>query len=171
MRNFYYVVSFNLTNPLIKTMLSQQKITSMTGLMLDFKLRSKLFLSYIEAMTSVNEDFNNKLDSIYTDKNTHGVAMFTVANPSIIAQTTDIESMVKRFSGKNLSDWDENCVCAVFFADNNVEDDEEINSDPNSWLMKYEIFYTEDAIELSGNGNFLFSAMNVPQTQFTSTYH
>lgn len=171
MRNFYYVVSFNLTNPRVKTMLEQLKITAMTGLVIDFKLRSKLFLSYSEATNAAHDDFKKKLEVIYPDKLEHKINSFAVANPAILAQSSEmIEDLAEKFGLKYLSGWDENCCSVLFFADN-PDDEEEINLDPNAWMFKYEILYTEDAIELSGNGDFVFSPMNVPHTQFTSTYH
>ena len=171
MRNFYYVTTFNLHNPVVKTMLNKQGITSMTGMIVDFKLRSKLFLSFTEATLAANDDFNNKLEAVYPDKEEHNISQFSVANPAILSRNNEmITKMAEKFGGKSLEDWDSNCCSVVFFVDN-PEQDDDINLDPNSWMFKYEIFFTEDAIELSGNGDFVFSKMNVPHTEFRSTYH
>jgi hypothetical protein len=172
MRNFYYVVSFNLTNPLIKTMLHAQNIAAVTGSIMDFKLRSKLFLSYSETVFAVNEDFNDKLKIIYPDSVDHNINLFSVTNPSILPPTADAMDIINHKLAQKFyqTNWDDNCTSVLFFADNS-EDDEEMNGDLNSWLLKYEIFFIEDAIEISKNGNYLFSTMNVPQTEFTSTYH
>jgi len=171
MRNFYYITTFNIHNPVMKTMLQKQGITAMTGLVVDFKLRSKLFLTFTEATLAANDDFDNKLSSIYPDKKEHNVSQFSVANPSILTKNHEIiTNMAEKFGGKSLSNWDNNCCSVIFFADN-PEEDKDINLDVNAWMLKYEIYFTEDAIELSGNGDFVFSQMNVPHTQFKSTYH
>lgn len=152
-------------------MLEQQKVNALTGVMIDFKLRSRLFLSYSEASNAAHEDFNSKAEIIYPDKQEHLVSQFSVANPIILDQNSDvIEAMAEKFGGKYLSNWDDNCCSVIFFADN-PESDDEINLDPNSWMFKYEILFSEDAIELSGNGDFVFSPMNVAHSQFTSSYH
>lgn len=171
MRNFYYITTFNIHNPVMKTMLHKQGITAMTGLIVDFKLRSKLFLSFTEATLAAHDDFDNKLDSIYPDKLEHNVSQFSVANPSILTKNHEmITNMAEKFGGKSLANWDSNCCSVIFFVDN-PESDEDININANAWMLKYEVYFTEDAIELSGNGDFVFAPMNVPHTQFTSTYH
>jgi hypothetical protein len=111
MRNFYFVVSFNLTNPRVKTMLEQQKVTAMTGFMIDFKLRSKLYLSYMEATRNANDDFDKKLDLLYPDDDErHHVSQFAVSNPSILAPTGDLmEAMAEKFGVNYMNAWDENC--------------------------------------------------------------
>lgn len=171
MKNYYYVVSFNLTNPRVKSMLDRQKITAMTGFMIDFKLRSKLFISFSETTLAAYDDFQKKLALIYPDKQEHHVSQFSIANPAVFSTDGDlIQSLAEKFGGKYLNNWDENCSSVIFFADNpDAVDDVSLN--PNSWMFKYEIFFSEDAIELSGNGDFVFSQMNVPYTQFNSTYH
>lgn len=171
MRNFYYVVSFNLTNPIVKTMLDKQGVTELTGFVLDMKLRSKLFISKTETTTAALIDFHKKLPLIYTDadKTEHYVSQFSIVNPKLTSEA-DVSDMLAKFGGKYLNNWDENCCGVMFFADNpNYE--AEINLDPNSWMVKYEILYSDDAIELAGNGDFIFAQMDVPRTTFNSTYH
>lgn len=171
MRNFYYVVSFNLTNPLVKTTLSNQGVTSLTGLMIDFKLRSKLFISYTEAMLAANDDFTKKLESFYPDKQEHQVCQYSVANPSILASSDEVaEKMSIKFGMNYLNGWDDNCCSVIFFADNPTGE-EDPDLEPNAWMIKYEILYTDNSIELSGNGDFVFAPINVPRASFNSTYH
>jgi len=171
MRNYYYITTFNLTNLVVKAMLIKQNITEMTGLVVDFKLRSKLFLSFSEATLSAYKDFDNKLKSIYPDKEEHNVSQFSVANPSALPNNDPVaESLVEKFNGRRVGKWDSNCCSTIYFADN-PEEDEDINLSVDSWMIKYEIYFTEDAIELSGNGAYIFSQINVPRTQFNSTYH
>lgn len=173
MRNFYYVVSFNLTNPRVKTMLARQKVTDMTGTMIDFKLRSKLFLTYPDAVTGVHEDFDKKLQVIYDDKEEHQVNQFSVANPLILGVDPEMmATLSEKYGGNFLNDWDETCCSVMFFADNPDEESEIVtHPNPNAWMFKYEIMFMEDAIELSGNGDFVFSPINVPHNSFTSSYH
>lgn len=143
----------------------------MTGLMIDFKLRSKLYLSYSEAKNGAIDDFDKKLEAIFPDKEEHQVSQFSVANPAILGQSNDLmQELANKYGGNFLSDWDENCCSVIFFADN-PDGDDETELSPNSWMFKYEVMFTEDAIELSGNGDFVFSPINVPHNSFTSSYH
>lgn len=171
MRNFYYVVSFNLTNPTVKSMLDKQGVTALTGFVLDMKLRSKLFISKSETTRAAIIDFHKKLELIYPDSGEveHYVSQFAISNPKLTSKDVILE-MLSKFGSKYLNNWDENCCSVIFFADN-PNHEEEINLDPNSWMVKYEILYVEDAIELAGNGDFIFAQMDVPQTTFNSTYH
>jgi hypothetical protein len=170
LRNFYFVTSFNLTNPIVKTMMDMKGVSAVTGPIVDFKMRSKLFMSYGEALSAANGDFEQKALAFYT-KGEHFISQFMIANPSIMIQDADsIEALTAKFGAKYLSGWDDNCCSVLFFADNS-EGEEIAALNANSWLVKYEIFYSDDAIELSGNGDFAFEPMNIPRTQFSSTYH
>ena len=174
MKNFYFVTTLNLTNIQVKSMLERQGVFSMVDTMIDFKLRSKLFMSYSEANAGAIEDFDKKLKLIFTDKEVHEINHFSVINPAFASQSADaMEELIRRLGSKAMGEWDENCCNVLFFAANSQvrEPNQDSKIDPNSWMFKYEIFYTEDAMELSGNGDIIFSEMNVPHTEFTSTYH
>ena len=138
---------------------------------MSFKLRSKLFLSYAETISSVREDYRKKSDIIFQSDTKHVSSEIFVANPAILGPNSElIAALADKFGGKYFNDWDDNC-CSVFFFIDNPEAEEEITVDPNSWLIKYEVMFSEDAIELSGNGDFVFSKVNVSTTSMNSTYH
>ena len=88
MRNFYYVLSFNLTNPIVKTMLDRQGITELTGFVLDMKLRSKLFINKTETTMAALNDFHKKLPLIYPDADiiAHYVSQFSITNPKLSSE-------------------------------------------------------------------------------------
>lgn len=166
MKNFYYVVSLNLTNPIIKTMLETSGVTKMTGMVVDFKLRSKLFMSYSESINAITEDFKKKILSIYGIIDEQYISKFIVMNPLIFHPD---HAEVNVIDG-NYYTWDENCFSVIFYVDN-PEGDDELPITANSWMFKYEIFFTEDAIELSRNGDHIFSSMDIPITELSSSYH
>lgn len=173
MKNFYYVMTFNLTNSRVKHMLERLGVFVMTDTMIDFKTRSKLFLSFSEATSHAHEDFEKKLKSLYTDDKKHNIRHISVLNPSFALPGSDfMAALAERFGGQSLSNWDDNCCSVLFFADLPEGDEgDEHAIDPNSWMVKYEVLFAEDAIELSGNGDFVFSPMQVASNNFTSTYH
>ena len=170
MRNFYFVTSLNLINPKIKTLLSN--ISIITNNTIDFKLRSRLYLSYSEAINASVKDFNDKLHLLYTDDKEHQVSSFSVSNPEIFPSNESNLELLGKFGDKYLDGWDDNCCSVVFYADiQNISETDKIIPMYESWMFKYEIFYSEDSIELSGNGDFIFSQINVARSEFTSTYH
>lgn len=166
MRNFYYVLSFNLTNQKIKTMLYNKKMSNITDSMVDFKLRSKLFFSYTDALSAATDDCHNKLDDIYEDKSEHNISVFSISNPSLMDPNSQIEDFLHN---THIKAWDENCASVLFFSDNKDEPSE-VNINLNELMLKYEIFFSEDAMELPGNGDFIFM-MNSHQLNAKSTYH
>jgi len=170
MRNYYYVVSLNMTNPIVKSMLDKQGLSSVT--MVDFKMRSKLFMSYQETLNAALADFDNKLTKLYVKKGEHFIGSFTLSNPAVLTPESDVmAAMIAKFGGNYLNDWDENCASVIFFAENPDGDGEKAVLNATSWMVKYEVLFTDDAIELTGNGDFAFEPMNVPKTQFSSAYH
>src|SRR5574343_524414 len=142
MKNFYYVTSFNLSNPSIKTMLDKKGITEMSGMMLDLKIRSKLFISYGEAFSNAQEDFEKKLKAIFPDDEQHNIRHVSAINPALALRGNHlISAMIEKFVGSAMSAWDDNCCGVLFFAD--MQDGEDVDDpfDPNSWMLKYEILY------------------------------
>jgi len=154
-------------------MLDRLGFTAMMDTVLDLKTRSKLFLSFTEATVHVHADFDKKLALIYPEKKDHQIRHISVLNPAFMMPGSNLmQALAERFGGKALDNWDENCCSAIFFAEAaDEDDDEDRHTDPNSWMVKYEVFYTDDAIELSGNGDFVFSPLSVPHNMITSTYH
>jgi len=128
--------------------------------MLDFKIRSRLFRSFTEAKHSAQEDFDRKLPVLYTEGDAR-IRTVTVMNPAFVIIGS---AVIDGTAGL----WDSNCCGAVFFCEDKVdevvdENDELDHSVPSSWMFKYEIFFSDDAIEISKNGEYAF--------QDLSTYH
>jgi hypothetical protein len=158
MKNFYYVLTFNLSNKLIKKYL--EEFISINDSLVDFKVRSKLFLNFDETIEHVNLDFDKKANLILgSDEALFKIA--SVINPAY-ASPEVMEDMIDEFGVEAAEAWDKHCYGIEFFL-------EDVIVDQNSWMCKYEIFGTTDGIELSGNGDFVISAMQVQP--YTSTYH
>jgi len=172
MKNFYYVTSINVSNSRVKSMIERMKLVNMMGTMIDVKLRSKLFMSYTETMNDVNADFEKKKEAIYPGEKEPNLFSFSVPNPAIIQHPNDFMATMMQQLNSPVNNWDDNCCNVMFFVDDPIiDEDGGADLAPNAWMFKYEIFFTEDAIELSGNGDFIFSQANVARTAFTSTYH
>ena len=162
-------MTFNVTNPVVKKALTGSAI-SVVDNVVDFKVRSKLYISFTEAMTNVHEDFEQKLDQLNIDED-HAVKVLSVMNPSIMNASTDLmAALVEKFGHQSIKTWDDDCCGVTFFihvlsgsSENDIED-----VTPNDWMLKYEVFYSDDGMEISKNGDFaLMSAMK----HMSSTYH
>jgi len=172
MKNYYYVVSINMTNERIQSMLERTGLAAMMDTMIDFKLRSRLFMSYKDALTAANGDFEKKCPGVYPGVEDPNYFSLSVPNPELVSQPNNLMAAIAAQLNTTNNNWDPHCCNVLFFTDEPIidEDEETAQLSINSWMFKYEIYYTEDAIELAGNGDYVFSQMNLPKTQFSSTY-
>lgn len=170
MKNYYYVVTLNMTNQRVVSMLDRLGISAMMDTMIDFKLRSRLFMSYKDALAAAKGDFEKKKPAVYPEEEDPNYFSISVPNPDMVSQQTNIMAAIA--AQLNSNNWDPSCCNVLFFADEPIidEDDGTTKFGLNSWMFKYEINVTNDAIELAGNGDHVFSQINLPKTQFTSTY-
>lgn len=170
MKNFYYVLSFNTTNPKIKSMFTRQSIFATSEQMIDLKARSRPYMSLTEVTIAAHKDAQLKLKSIFDDEtDEHRDPNFTVnhvcvMNPlMLMAECGEIdqEAIAERFGPGALYNWDDNCCSAMFFLTNHkkINDASDISSD--DWLLKYEVMYFSDSIEIAGNGDFVFAPSNI----------
>lgn len=161
---------------MVKNALERAKMIDMNSIV-DLKMRSKLFLSYSEACLQAINDFTKKLPGFYPgSEDEHSITRIQLINPSFSA-TPEVLLMQK---GSNLiKEWDANCASTIFFFERNLEEDageeegEESLKITEPWILKYEIRFTEDAIETTKNGEHLFipTQGTNPKTNFTSSYH
>jgi hypothetical protein len=167
MKNYYFVLSFNLTNPIIKSMISKQSIFVGSDQMLDLKLRSRPFMCLTESMIGAHKDASVKIDSIFNpDKKTpdYNFRHVCVMNPIMIMNEcgeSDLAEIASKFGPDALYNWDENCCGVLFFMPNGGAPIEEKDIGPDEWMLKYEIMYYEDSIESAGNGDFVFAPSNL----------
>ena len=171
MKNFYFVLSFNVTNPIVKKMIKRQGIFTSCDQMVDFKIRSRPYMSFTEATIACHYDYKNKQDAIYTEKEEHPVRHICVLNPAFVVPVDDLEAQIaEKFGHAALNGWSDNCAAVLFFAEADFADESNSEFSPNSWMLKYEVLSFDDAIELSGNGDFVFSPMHVAR-DFSSALH
>lgn len=168
MKNFFYVLTYNITNLVIQRALDGSPVSVLDNA-IEFKTRSKLYKSYSETAQHVHDDFERKLVKMQLGEN-FMVKILSVMNPSIIGSSVEeMASLVERFGHRSIDAWDDECCGVVFFMrvpdDSNESDLDGIT--PNAWMLKYEIFFSEDNIELTKNGDFALMSLQ----NFTSTYH
>ena len=168
MRNFYYVQSYNMMNPGIRSMLDQIGLLGIHDSLSEMKIRSKYFLGYSEVMHHAQIDFRQKLPKIFppsddtNDKKENAIKVISVMNPKFAMQ--HIED--GRFGEQ---EWDDNCCGTMFFCNEHSDDDDEF---PRAWMMKYEIFFEEDVIQLvPKNGEHAFDPAQVAYQSFSSALH
>ena len=160
MKNYYYVLSLNLTNQRIKSFIERSGIKTFNESIVDFKMRSQLYMSYGDAQSHAYDDFDKKLKVLYDDKEEHCIKSVSVINPKYALPSEGLlQAMANSFSQGN---WADECCNVLFFADVASEESE---ITPNAWMLKYEILFSDDAIELPSNGDFAVT------NNSTSSYH
>lgn len=159
LKNFYYVLTPNVSHPHVKTLLDKIKIIELSDSMIDFKIRSKLYLSYTESVIHVHDDIKLKLSAIFPEieegqEKSAFIKVVSLMNPHYAIMSEISQKLAEKFG--NLNDhWDENCCSAIFLSEG--EKDEEEDDIPKTWMFKYEIFYVEDPIEICKNGEYAFA--------------
>ena len=169
MRNFYYIQSYNMQNPVIRAMLNKLEILGLHDSLSEMKIQSKYFLGYSETMHHAQLDFKQKLPRCFppsndpNDKKENEIKAISVMNPKFAMP--HIED--GRYGEQT---WDDNCCGTMFFCNEPSTDDED--TFPSAWMMKYEIFFEEDIIQLvSKNGEHAFDPAQVAYQSFSSALH
>jgi len=161
-KNYYYVVSFNLNHPLIKDSLGSMGLIGKS--MIEIKTRSKLFMVLNHIIPDIHDDFGSKLKFIFKDENEHPIQGVSLLNPIHADGTNSVQ-----FVGGSRQ-WSENCHGSMIFVDRsndfNENEDQSLNLD--NWLIKYDIFFTTDAIEISHNSEYVINYVNFNNA---SVYH
>ena len=171
MKNYYYVISFNMTHPSVKSMMQRQSFLTGSEI-IDLKIRSRPFLSFTEAMIAGHKDYSMKHEALYPGQaDQHDIRHVSVINPDFM-ELEDTADMIRHF-GDMAYQWTENCCSALFFASIDDEAQEvsfgEVKSPSvlsDTWMIKYEIMTCEDLIEMPGNGDFIFTGGAHERTLF-----
>jgi hypothetical protein len=183
MRNFHFIVSYNVSHPAVKDMLDRTKLTAMTESLTDIRIRSKHYLNFEEACENCQADFYRKLPALFpvkpgmTTDEAHEIVHVTVMNP-IFAVDPELAAQIAERFGDQQSRWDDNCCGTMFFCEadqsddeGEMMDDEVIDQLPSTWLFKYEICFEDDAIDYLKNGGIAFNKASIGYCNFTSVYH
>jgi len=157
-RNYYYVLTYNISNKVVRAMLDRCHLLESQVTMVDFKIRSRFFPSFAEATSIANDDFLKKLRLIYPDQASKGapedlirnVKSFSIYNPKFHAGDESVQQLLEQFNG-DFGPWDDACVGSLFFCEMPSE-----NQLPDTWMFKYEIYAVDLAIESAINGEQIF---------------
>jgi hypothetical protein len=155
----------------IRRMLDKIGILGMHDSLSELKIRSKYFIGYSEVIYHAQEDFKKKLPRIFppsndpADKKETAIKFISVMNPKFaMAQLSELE--LDQFGEQK---WDENCCGTLFFCDAQNEDNDDF---PQAWMMKYELFFEDDIIQLvSKNGEHAFDPAKLAYQSFSSALH
>jgi hypothetical protein len=157
-------------NPNIRLMLDKMGIIGMHDSLSELKVRSKYFLGYTEVLSHAQKDFRQKLPKIFPPsedpsvKNEAAIKGMTIMNPKFAM--VDMED--ERFQNQQ---WDDDCFGTMFFC-NATESDDDEDEFPSAWMVKYEIFYEDDVIQLvSKNGEHAFDPAALAYQSFSSALH
>lgn len=175
MKNFYFIVSYNVYHPTVLNMLKNIKLKDLDESMVDFKIRSKLYMKFEETMVAINADFDRKVEALWPGEDkekarkTH-VLSYAVSNPvHMVQENPEFFAQIMEKFGQKPTGWDEECDVTIFFAEGDATDEE--NEMPSTWMFKYELYHLEDAIALNAkkNGEYIFK--NVATHGMSSRYH
>lgn len=177
MKNFYFVTTFAVTHPRVRAFLDNICLSPL-GLV-DFKVRSQLYSSFEDAVDGAETDFEMKLEQIYDDDENHQISFMSVMNPKYANGGNALQAQLAEKFAARQNQWDDNCYASLFFLEGDdtasVEDDEEEDDSPVTgaaqWMFKYEIFFSEDAIEFTKNGENVFEPASISYNTMSSTYH
>ena len=155
-------------NPSIRLMLDKLGIIGMHDSLSEMKIRSKYFIGYSEAQIHAQKDFKQKLPKIFppsedpTINTEAAIKGMTIMNPKFAM----VDQEDERFASQ---EWDENCVGTMFFCNAATDDEDDF---PSAWMMKYEIFYEDDIIQLvRKNGEHAFDPAALAYQSFSSAIH
>lgn len=167
MKNFYYVLTYNIHHPKVNSILHRNAILETTESLIDFKIRSKLYVSYKESVERIHDDISKKIPAIFPNHKKgeqHPLKVINLMNPAFAIGSEMSEKLFEKY-GAVEDYWDDKCCSSIFLSEaSEYEDESEM---PAVWMFKYEIFFVEDAIEISKNGEYAFHPVNIP---FSSTY-
>lgn len=168
MKFYYYVLSFNLSNPVVRSMIERQSLFSGTEQMIDLKVRSRPYLSFTEATFASHTDYSKKHEILFPeDFNDQSVRHVCVINPDFMIVDGN-EDVIEQFNAAKYV-WSENCCSALFFASPVASEDgietthfgklnkPTVDDLLNSWMLKYEVMSYDSMIEHASNGDFVFS--------------
>lgn len=145
MRNFYFVCTYNASSPVVKQYLEDTCMIIEPGMLVDFKFRSKLFSTYQEAVNAAEWDFGFRLEVFFEDVEEHveiPIQEMLVVNPAFAVNPDVARETAEKFP-QHSGNWDPTCTAAIFF----IEEDT-----PSEWLLKYEVYFADDGIEVAKNG-------------------
>lgn len=148
--SFYYVVTYNVQHPTVKKLLDKLGMSAISGSLIELKSRSQLYHDYEQVSQAAHDDFDLKLKMMYDhDQKDQVIRCISATNPMF---DPDAEN-----TAYDQGEWDDWCAGSIFFGEaDDEEDEEEMPKEPGSWMVKYELFYVEDAIEVLKNGELIY---------------
>lgn len=160
---FYFVCTFNLTCPEVKTYLEKKLFVIDQAMTVEMKLRSKLMSSFSEVADAIELDFSEKFGFFFSQEGNYKIQILTIANPKYaINPRVAIESA--EVFGQLDGTWDEHCCAATFFLNDE-------NPEKSEWILKYEIYFADDGIEVAKNGELDRLLAESYSDKFPSVYH
>jgi len=161
MFSYYYVATYNIHHKTIKGLLGRMGLTSIQYSMFNLQIRSQMYMDFETACEAVHQDFELKMPPMYGDNHDQQlIRMVTATNPMFNPSSEDASDL----------DWSDDCAGSVFYAEAETEE-MNVVVEPNSWLIKYEIYFIQDITEWSRNGDATFSPPDQDYLELSSTYH
>lgn len=171
MRNFYYILTYNMMHPSILRMFDA--LIGIHDSLSELTVRSKRFMEAHEATSHAYKDFDKKVSRIFPvekgeESKEHPVKIMTVMNPKFAMSQQDSDLIAEKF-GEQHGKWDDDCCATMFFCESEGEDED---SFPKTWMVKYEIFFEDDQMNLvRKNGEYAFDPAALAFSSYTSSLH
>lgn len=173
MRNFFYLQSYNMGSSAIRSMLADLGMTGIHDSLADLRVRSKYFLSNSETLQHATDDFEKKLTKIFPAQEgvSKGVELGAVKVVTLMNPKFALKQLTEPHPFLADQKWDDNCTATMFFCETTGQDLKEKDM-PRTWMMKYEIFFEEDTIQLvDKNGTHAFDPATWAYHSFSSAVH
>lgn len=168
MRNFYYIQSYNLGNAHTSKLIDLMGLFDISDSVAEVKIKSKYFTDFNEATMFINKDFYKKADLIFDDDQTHVIKAIMVMNPLLAEHNETDAKIAKAFN----QCWEDSCCGTFFFCETEQDDIDKNDLVPDSWLIKYEIYFANDEIDLvDKNGEYMFAPSSLTYPGYSSNIH
>lgn len=171
MKNFYYEVSFNLAHPSVKELVKKSGVVFFSESITDIVIRSRSFISYAEVCNHLDLDFQKKMNVLYPGKTDEmRMGQISVVNPAFAVSPEMAKELYEKTGREDL--WRDNSCSMIFYHDLEGDEDDETTDEgdivlPDSWILKYEILYSDDEIDLTECGGLETVAL----TNLSSSLH
>lgn len=146
MKNFYFVVTCQLTHPRVKKL--TDKILDISDGAIELKFRSQPFLTFAQAVEKTRDDFSKKCKMMYGEGEFE-IRQITLINPDYTV-SDELSNAFSIDENKSwVSDWEDRCAATIFYTEH-VEGE----PTPPQWMIKYEIYVLADEMSVNGEGAF-----------------
>lgn len=144
MKSFYYRLTYNLEQPLIRELLRECSMFDLHDSVSVLTVKSRPFWTYYETNNTIGDDFILKLEALGEVGEELGydggipVTMGTIFNPELSGDPAEAAEVAKQLALTLPSE--KGHYSTTLFCLGSVTDDESSDLKAHQWLMKYDVY-------------------------------